>query len=131
MRTHDDFLIPHLRDLAKKSGLGSEGCAYHTAFHAQELQKRQHRCTGWVHVDAMVRLHLLHRLGDVLGSAEVPGGACTAGPGGCQGGACSGIPKQRGTKSDLKTYARGNNDAPSISKYGSLVRADAQIAALR
>ena len=44
--------------------------------------------------------------------------------------AFSGIPKQRGTKSDLKTYARGNNDAPSISKYGSLVRADAQIVAL-
>ena len=37
----------------------------------------------------------------------------------------------KGTKSDLKTYARGNNDAPSISKYGSLVRADAQISALR
>ena len=36
-----------------------------------------------------------------------------------------------GTKSDLKTYARGNNDAPRISKYGSLVRADAQLAALR
>ena len=30
----------------------------------------------------------------------------------------------KGTKSDLKTYTRGNNDAPSISKYGSLVRAD-------
>ena len=37
----------------------------------------------------------------------------------------------KGTKSDLKTYARGNNDAPSISKYGSLVRADAQIGAKR
>ena len=36
----------------------------------------------------------------------------------------------KGTKSDLKTYARGNNDAPGISKYGSLVRADAQIGAL-
>ena len=37
----------------------------------------------------------------------------------------------KGTKADLKTYARGNNDAPSISKYGSLVRADTQIVALR
>ena len=35
----------------------------------------------------------------------------------------------KGTKSDLKTYATGNNDAPSISKHGSLVRANAQIAA--
>ena len=32
----------------------------------------------------------------------------------------------KGTKLDLKTYMRGNNDAPSISKYGSLVRANAQ-----
>ena len=31
----------------------------------------------------------------------------------------------------IKTYARGNNDAPSITKYGSLVRLDAQIVALR
>ena len=31
----------------------------------------------------------------------------------------------------IKTYARGNNDAPSIAKYGSLVRLDAQIVALR
>ena len=30
----------------------------------------------------------------------------------------------------IKTYARGNNDAPSITKYGSLVRLDAQIVAL-
>ena len=42
-----------------------------------------------------------------------------------------GIPKQRGTKPEVKTYARGNNDAPSISKYGSLVWPDAQIVALR
>ena len=31
----------------------------------------------------------------------------------------------------IKTYARGNNDAPSVAKYGSLVRLDAQIVALR
>ena len=31
----------------------------------------------------------------------------------------------------MKTYARGNNDAPSITKYGSPVRIDAQIVALR
>ena len=31
----------------------------------------------------------------------------------------------------IKNYARGNNDAPSISKHGSLVRPDAQIVALR
>ena len=37
----------------------------------------------------------------------------------------------KGTKSEVKTYTRGNNDAPSISKYGSLVRPDAQIVALR
>ena len=37
----------------------------------------------------------------------------------------------KGTKSEVKTYARGNNDAPSISKYGSLVRAYTQIVALR
>ena len=42
-----------------------------------------------------------------------------------------GDPQTNGTKSDLKTYARGNNDAPSISKYGSLVWANTQIAALR
>ena len=30
----------------------------------------------------------------------------------------------------IKTYARGNNDAPSITKYGSLVRLYAQIVAL-
>ena len=30
-----------------------------------------------------------------------------------------------------KTYARGNNDAPSITKYGSPVRLYAQIVALR
>ena len=34
----------------------------------------------------------------------------------------------KGTKSEVKTYARGHNDAPSISKYGSLVQPDAQIA---
>ena len=37
----------------------------------------------------------------------------------------------KGTKSEVKTYARGHNDAPSISKYGCLVQPDAQIAALR
>ena len=31
----------------------------------------------------------------------------------------------------IKTYARGNTDAPSITKYGSPVRLDAQIVALR
>ena len=31
----------------------------------------------------------------------------------------------------IKTYATGNNDAPSITKYGSPVRLDAQIVALR
>ena len=31
----------------------------------------------------------------------------------------------------IKTYARGNNDAPNITKYRSLVRLDAQIIALR
>ena len=31
----------------------------------------------------------------------------------------------------IKTYARGNNDAPSISNYGSLVGLDAQIVAVR
>ena len=31
----------------------------------------------------------------------------------------------------IKTYARGNNDAPSITKYGSPVQLDTQIAALR
>ena len=31
----------------------------------------------------------------------------------------------------MKTYARGNNDAPSITKYGSPVWLDAQIVALR
>ena len=31
----------------------------------------------------------------------------------------------------IKTYARGNNDAPSITKYGSPVRLDAPIVALR
>ena len=35
------------------------------------------------------------------------------------------------TKSEVKTYARGHHDAPSISKYGSLVQPDAQIVALR
>ena len=37
----------------------------------------------------------------------------------------------KGTKSEVKPYAGGHNDAPSISKYGSLVQPDAQIAALR
>ena len=41
-----------------------------------------------------------------------------------------GSPK-KGTKSEVKTNARGHNDAPSISKYGSLVQPNAQIAALR
>ena len=31
----------------------------------------------------------------------------------------------------IKTYARGNNDAPSITKYGSSLRLNAQIVALR
>ena len=31
----------------------------------------------------------------------------------------------------IKTYVRGNNDAPSITKYGSPARLDAQIVALR
>ena len=31
----------------------------------------------------------------------------------------------------IKTKARGNNDAPSITKYGSPIRLDAQIVALR
>ena len=31
----------------------------------------------------------------------------------------------------IKTYARGNNDAPSITKYGSPIRLDPQIVALR
>ena len=35
------------------------------------------------------------------------------------------------TKSEIKTYARGHHDAPSISQYGSLVQPDTQIAALR
>ena len=35
------------------------------------------------------------------------------------------------TKSEVKTYAKGHNDAPSISKYGSLVQPYTQIAALR
>ena len=30
----------------------------------------------------------------------------------------------------IKTYTRGNNDAPSITKYGSPVRLDAQMVAL-
>ena len=36
----------------------------------------------------------------------------------------------KGTKSEVKTYTRGPHDAPSISKYGSLVQPDTQIAAL-
>ena len=39
----------------------------------------------------------------------------------------SGIPKQRGTKSEVQ----GSLGAPSITKYGSLVRPGAQIVALR
>ena len=31
----------------------------------------------------------------------------------------------------IKTYARGNHDAPRLTKYGSPVRLDAQIVALR
>ena len=42
-----------------------------------------------------------------------------------------GDPQTKGAKSKVTTYAGGNNNAPSISKYGSLVRADTQIAALR
>ena len=44
--------------------------------------------------------------------------------------AFSGVPKQRG-QNRKSTYARGHNDVPSILKYGSLVRPDAQIVALR
>ena len=43
-------------------------------------------------------------------------------------------PGKGGTKSKIKTYARGHHDArrgPSISKYRSLVRPNAQIVALR
>ena len=36
----------------------------------------------------------------------------------------------KGTKSEVKTCARGHNEAPRISKDGSLVQPDAQIAAL-
>ena len=36
----------------------------------------------------------------------------------------------KGTKSEVKTYAKGHNDAPRNSKNGSLVQPDAQIAAL-
>ena len=48
--------------------------------------------------------------------------------------AFSGIPKQRGTKSEVKTSLGVTMmplGAPSISKYGSLVRPHAQIVALR
>ena len=48
--------------------------------------------------------------------------------------AFSGIPKQRGTKSEVKPplgVTMMPLGAPSISKYGSLVRPDAQIVALR
>ena len=45
--------------------------------------------------------------------------------------AFSGVPKQRGTKSEVKTYTTGNNNALSVSKYGSLVRPNAQIVTLR
>ena len=38
-----------------------------------------------------------------------------------------GGPKNKGTKSEVKTYARGNNYARSISKHGSPLRRDAQI----
>ena len=31
--------------------------------------------------------------------------------------AFSGVPKQRGTKSEVKMYARGNHDAPSIKAW--------------
>ena len=37
--------------------------------------------------------------------------------------AFSGSPN-KGTKSEVKTDARGNNHAPNISKHGSLVRPD-------
>ena len=42
--------------------------------------------------------------------------------------AFSGVPKQ-GTQSEVKTYTRGNSNAPSISKYGSLVWPNDQIVA--
>ena len=48
--------------------------------------------------------------------------------------AFSGIPKQRRTKLEVQTSTRGHHDAPrapSITKYGSLVRPGAQIVALR
>ena len=51
------------------------------------------------------------------------GRKCYVGP------AFSGVPN-KGDKSEVKTYARGHHDAPSISKCGSLVQPDAQIAAL-
>ena len=56
------------------------------------------------------------------------GGKCYVTP------AFSGIPKQRGTKLQVKTSAGVTMmplGAPSISKYGSLARPHAQIVALR
>ena len=41
-----------------------------------------------------------------------------------------GSPTKR-TQSEVQTYTKGNNDAPSISKYGSLKRPNDQIYALR
>ena len=41
-----------------------------------------------------------------------------------------GVPN-KGDKSEVKTYVRGRDDAPSISKCGSLVQPGAQVAALR
>ena len=35
----------------------------------------------------------------------------------CVTPAFSGVPKQRGTKSEVKTYARGHHDAPSIKAW--------------
>ena len=40
------------------------------------------------------------------------------------------MPKRQCERS-IKTYARGNNDTPSITKYGSPLRLDAQIVAMR
>ena len=39
------------------------------------------------------------------------------------------MPHPQGGRS-IKTYTRGTNDAPSITKYGSPIRLDAQIVAL-
>ena len=41
-----------------------------------------------------------------------------------------GGPQTTGPQSKVKTYTEGNNDAPGISNYGSLVQPDAEIVAL-